>query len=123
MLKLHVRTSKYDPLVDKVELNQASPSHARVRLQNGWKVTVSLRDVAPLGEKKILDDVGLQRSSINELLPEENSNNSQSPSEKVVTDSLVENESVNVSEQQVLRHSTRERRPPDCFIYDREHMR
>ena len=59
LLKRHVRTSKYDPLVDKVELIQASPSHACVRLQNGREVAVSLRDVAPFGEKEILHDIGL----------------------------------------------------------------
>ena len=61
VLKRHVRTSKYNPLVDEVELIQASPSHAHVRLQNGREVTVSLRDVAPFGEKEVLDDVGLQQ--------------------------------------------------------------
>ena len=62
-------------------------------------------------------------TAINELLCEENLNNSQFPSEEVVTDSLAENESINVSEQQVLRRSTRERRPPDHFTYDHQHMR
>ena len=83
LLKRHVRTSKYDPLVDEVELIQASPTHARVRLQNGREVTVSLRDVAPFGEKEVINDVGLQPSNNTELLPEENLNNSQSSSDKV----------------------------------------
>ena len=117
LLKRHIGTSKYDPLVDEVELIQASPTHARVRLQNGWEVTVSLRDVAPFGEKKVINDVGLQPSNNTELLPEENLNNSQSSSDKFVTDSSAENELVNVSEQQVLRRSTRERRPPDRLTY------
>ena len=122
LLKLHVRTSKYDPLVDEVELIQASPTHAHVRLQNGREVTVSLRDVAPFGEKEILDDVGLQPLNNTEVLPKENLNNSQSSSDKVVTDSSAENEPKNNSEQQVLRRSTRERRPPDRLTYDHEHM-
>ena len=42
LLKRHVRTSKYDPLGDEVEIIQASPTHACVRLQNSWEVTVSL---------------------------------------------------------------------------------
>ena len=94
-MKRHVRTNKYDPLVDEVEPIRASSSHARVRLQCGRKVTVLLRDVAPFREKEILDDVHLQPMNNNKLLPEENSNNSQSPSEEVVTDSLAKNESVN----------------------------
>ena len=109
LLKRHVRTSKYDPLVDEVELIQVSPTLARVSLQNGREVTVPLRDVAPFGEKEVLDDVGIQLSNNTELLPEENLNNSQSSSDKFVTDSSAENEPVNISEQQVLRRSTRER--------------
>ena len=70
LLKRHVRTSKYDPLVDEVELIQAFPTHARVRLQNGREVTVSLRDVAPFGEKEVINDVGLQPSNNTELLPD-----------------------------------------------------
>ena len=93
-----------------------------MRLQNSREVTVSLRDMAAFGEKEILDDVGLKPLNNTELLPEKNSNNFQSSSDKVVTDSSAENESVNVSEQQVLRRCTRERRPPDCLTYDHEHM-
>ena len=122
LLKHHVRTSKYNPLVDKVELIQASLTHARLRWQNGREVTVSLRDASPFGEKEILDDVGLQPLNNTELLREENSNNSQSSSDTVVTDSSAENEPANVSEQQVLRRSTRERRPPDRLTYDHKHM-
>ena len=113
LLKRHVR---------KVELIQASPTHACVRLQNGQEVTVSLQDVAPSGEKKVLDDIGLQPLNNTELLPEENLNNSQSSSDKVVTDSSAKNEPVNISEQQVLRRSTQERHPPDRLTYDHEHM-
>ena len=83
LLKHHVRTSKYDPLVDKVELTQASLTHARVRWQNSQEVTVSLRDVSPFGEKEIFDDVGLQPLNNTELLPEENSNNSDLPQTKL----------------------------------------
>ena len=90
--------------------------HARVRLQNGREVTVSLRDMVPFEEKEILDDVGLQPLNNTELLLEENSNSSQSSSDKVVKDSSAENESVKVSEQLVLRCSTRERRPPNCLF-------
>ena len=62
--------------------------------------------MAPFGEKEVLDDVGLQPSNNTELLPEENVNNLQSSSDKVVTDSSAKNEPVNISEQQVLHRST-----------------
>ena len=46
-LKHHIRTSKYDPVVDKVDLLHATPNYAIVRLLNGRETTVSLKDVAP----------------------------------------------------------------------------
>ena len=45
-LKRHVRLSKYDPLVDEVEL--ANPSYAHIRHKNGSQSTVSLRDLIPI---------------------------------------------------------------------------
>ena len=46
-LKQHVRKSKYDPSVVKVELLEANPNYAHVRHPDGRESTVSLRDVAP----------------------------------------------------------------------------
>ena len=51
LLKRHVRSSKYEPILDKVELIHATPSYARVRLPGGREVTVSLGDVAPISHK------------------------------------------------------------------------
>ena len=44
-LKRHVRRSKYEPLIDEVELLDANPSYAHVKLQDGGETTV--RDLAP----------------------------------------------------------------------------
>ena len=41
LMKKNVRTSKFDPLVDEVELISANPQYAFVRLQNGKETTVS----------------------------------------------------------------------------------
>ena len=46
-LKQHVRKSKYDPSVIKVELLEANPNYAHIRHPDGRESTVSLRDVAP----------------------------------------------------------------------------
>ena len=46
-LKRHIRTSKYDPVVDKVDLLHATPNYAIVRLPNGRETTVLLKDMAP----------------------------------------------------------------------------
>lgn len=47
LLKRHVRRSKTDPLVDEVEVLQANPQYAHVRLQDGRETTVSLKHLAP----------------------------------------------------------------------------
>ena len=51
-LKRHQRFSKYEPIVDEVELIYATPSYARVRMANGLEATVSLCGVAPIGNRR-----------------------------------------------------------------------
>ena len=48
LMKRHVR-QKYDPLVDEVELLEANPHYAHVRLPDGRETTVSVRHLAPRG--------------------------------------------------------------------------
>ena len=50
MLKRYVRQSKYDPLVDEVELLESNPKYARIRYPDGRESSVSLHDLAPCGE-------------------------------------------------------------------------
>ena len=47
-MRRHVRQSKYDPRCDEVELIEAGPTYANVKLQNGTVKNVSLRHLAPL---------------------------------------------------------------------------
>lgn len=47
--KRHVRQSKYDPLVNEVELIEANPNYAHIRYPNGKEDTVSLRYLSPIG--------------------------------------------------------------------------
>ena len=46
LLKRHVRQSKYDPVVDEVELVDVNPYYAHIKFSNGKESTVSLRDLA-----------------------------------------------------------------------------
>lgn len=46
-MKRHIRQSKYDPLVDEVELLEANPDYAHVRLPDGKETTVSVHHLAP----------------------------------------------------------------------------
>ena len=49
-LKRHVRKSKYEPLVDEVELLESNPSFAHIRYPNRRESTVSVCHLAPLGQ-------------------------------------------------------------------------
>ena len=49
-MKRHVRQSKYDPSVEEVELLDANPQYAHVKLPSGRETTVSLRHLAPRGD-------------------------------------------------------------------------
>lgn len=48
LLRRHVRASKYEPLVEEVDIIETNPCYARVCLENGTEKNVSLRDLAPL---------------------------------------------------------------------------
>ena len=56
LLRRFVRRSKQDPLVDEVELLQANPQYAHVRFPNGRETTVSVKDLAPVGEVREIPD-------------------------------------------------------------------
>ena len=49
LLQRYVRKSKFEPLVDEVELNEANPSYVHIRFEDGRKGTVSLKHLAPQG--------------------------------------------------------------------------
>ena len=53
LMKKNVRQSKYDPLVEEVELIESNPHYAYVRLSNGKETTVSTRQLAPAGERSL----------------------------------------------------------------------
>ena len=55
-LKRHVRNSKYEPLVDEVDLLEANPDYAHVRFPNGRETTVSIRHLAPVGSEVLTED-------------------------------------------------------------------
>ena len=61
LMKRHVRKTKYEPLCDKVDLIAVNPTNARVQLESGRQVTVSLRDLAPLPLKQNFES-GIEQS-------------------------------------------------------------
>ena len=51
LLRRFVRQSKSEPLVDEVELVEANPHYAHIKFPNGREDTVSIRDLAPIGQE------------------------------------------------------------------------
>ena len=47
-LRRHARSSKYEPLVEEVDLVHATPNYVHVCLSTGRETTVGLRDIAPM---------------------------------------------------------------------------
>ena len=56
-LRCFVRKSKYDPLVDEVDLIEANPTYAYIRHPDGRESTVNLRDLAPCTPAVVTPDV------------------------------------------------------------------
>ena len=122
LLKRHFRTSKHEPLVDEVELIHATPNYARVRLPNGHEKTVTLRDIAPMSEKRYYANDSFQSerptSSETEIQdqPVENSPSTPSLEDQQNNDNL-RTERENFQNEPELRRSTRDRRPLDRLTY------
>ena len=50
LVKSFNRTSKYDPLIEEVELIECNPHYAHIRFKDGKDQTVSIRQLAPAGD-------------------------------------------------------------------------
>ena len=78
LMKKNVRQSKYDPLVEEVELLECNPQYASIRYKDGRESTVSIKQLAPAGrdDKDLqIQDLQIQLPS-NEAYPEVPSNSS-----------------------------------------------
>lgn len=62
-MKRHVRASKYEPLVEEVQLLEANPTYAHVRLPDGRETTVSVRHLAPTGQSENTTDEPIQEAN------------------------------------------------------------
>ena len=126
LLKKHVRKSKYDPLVEEVELIEANPQYAHVRHPNGRETTVSIRHLAPRGddyrefnsEQNINTHIFVQNSTTPDVLEND------CETADITNDNVNENEQIiaetppnTISDESevtpILRRSVRIRRPPD----------
>ena len=105
LMRRHDRNSKYEPHVDRVELLNCNPQYAQVRLQNGRETSVSLRDLAPLGE---ITNVQTENT------PDVTKSFQESETTTPVEDPVCSDES---SSEFTPRRSSRISRPPERLQY------
>ena len=106
IIKRNVRRSKYEPLVDEVELVEANPRYAHVIFPDGRETTVSTKQVAPAS-----NTTDSQASSI-EMSTSEVPTNLEKEQVTPHEDSPNGNDTLAV-EEIPLRRSTRTRPPPE----------
>ena len=127
-MKKNVRSSKYDPLVQEVELLSANPNYAHVRFPNGRSTTVSLKQLAPKPDENIFGTTqseysNLDTSENNITLPDSSSYSESSPYPESIDkspvnsmypeipDNTLENANVSPEITQNLRRSVRIKKP------------
>jgi hypothetical protein len=60
LIKKHIHASRYDPLVEEVDLIEANPDYAYVKLADGRETTVSTHHLAPRGDPMIYPVQGVE---------------------------------------------------------------
>ena len=66
LLTRYVRKSKFDPMVDKVELTKANPNYAHIRFPDGRENTVALKHLAPKNDQEPRKDSQTQKQLSND---------------------------------------------------------
>ena len=121
LMKRHVRNSKYDPLVEEIQLIESNPEYAYVRYPDGRESTVSLRHLAPSGQSALnqsnipLNDNVEHREPVSEPA-EAPASQFENVQEHIPTQELQNEPAAEKSQpepKQVLRRSERVQRPPD----------
>ena len=128
-MKRQVRKSKFDPLVDEVELIEANPKYAHVRYSDGREDTVATKFLAPQVDRKTeIHDEKIPNqphvtSDFTELI---DVNNEQTSDTLVEVNESNTAESMPVSQElhdtqsqqlEPLRRSQRVRKSPDRLVY------
>lgn len=106
LLRRHVRSSKYDPFVDEVELLECNPKYAHVRLQDGREETVSIHHLAPKGNARH-EDLVLDNTTDDNHQPLVHEADVFEPSDRTNADIAGENQPAN--EKSILEQQQRTR--------------
>ena len=88
LMKRHNNRSKYDPLVEEVELLDVNPNTSHIRTEQGVELTVSNKHLAPIGNDPL-------PHPYDNIVPSENvTNESESDDEYVTRDNNIINKVV-----------------------------
>ncbi|KAI5638105.1 hypothetical protein NE865_09226 [Phthorimaea operculella] len=114
LLKNNVRLSKYDDLVEEVDLLEVNPLHSHVRLQSGREAVVSNRQLAPTAEP-FATDGAMRESELEALEPRQTLEHEPVEQQSEPTPAAMPPppaRSQSSEPESLLRRSSRERRPP-----------
>jgi hypothetical protein len=112
LLKRHVRSSKYEPLVDEVELLEANHQYAHIRHPDGRESTVSTNHLAPAGGEEASETEFIPTPR-EELVP---ASGESTPVEPLHETQVTVPPSTTVEPE--LRRSQRQRRAPERYGYN-----
>ena len=106
-MKRHERNSKYEPLVDGVELLEANPQYAHIRKPDGTETTISLKHLAPKGNDSNANQPHMKVKSV--------TLNHSNRLFHLLLSSLYSNLNLCISSPPVLHRSTRVSKPPSRY--------
>ena len=106
LLKNNNRSSKYDPLVEEVELLECNPGYARIRYPNGAEDTVSTRHLAPSANTNDQSAMPVEQLCVPNTSCE---NDTTDPTSPTATDIPVENDNSTHSIEQLIKQQQRTR--------------
>ena len=125
LYKRQVRHSKYEPLVDEVDLLEANPQYSHIRFPSGNESTVSTKYLAPMGNlSEVEGETALQNSTPSaeaekpDAVIENSETDETHPTEE--SRSQIYNEAASPTEKRPIetRRSARDRKPPTRYGFD-----
>ena len=131
LMKRHANRSKYDPIVEEVELLEVNPSTSHVRTEQGVEMTVSNKHLAPIGGDPLphaYDNIVPTENVINEAC-DSNSEEVNADGDNNIIDDVTDKpirlikpviclrrENIDMSKTKpILRRSGRDRAPPAMY--------
>ena len=112
LLKRHARQSKYEPLVDEVELLEVNPNYAHVRYENGRETTVALKHLTPVAE--LVPEENDSPANVEKQICSDSSKQNIQPSQE----QLVQEQNPATEIEQMPRRSIRVSKPPSRLMYE-----